>query len=948
MGFIEAGSVPNGKSFINPIPATANVSKYLQASEWNSVMGYLLDIRTAIINGNYFGFAEAASAPTLPDDGSTSYLWAKDDGNLVYRRDSANSFIGAAGVTTKGDLIVFNGTGFEVLAAGSANQVLTVDSGESSGLKWADNEATDTLGNLGSIKGDVAAFSGSAWSVLPAGTNGYVLKADSAQSLGLRWAADNDTLGGLGSIKGDVAVFSGSAWSVLPAGTDGYVLRADSAQTLGVKWDAEEDPSVTTIANLRASSAYTTNAIIYVQGYYAANDGGGGLFIYDSASTATDDSGVTIKPTAVSGAGRWIRQINEGSHYNVRWYGAKGDGSTDDASAIQAALDKAAAQGVTEGISGKYGAIVYFPSGKYKCTSGLNVRSSLGIKMVGEAGRVAANNGVSSIVYTGGAIDRFLDARSTFAFEVRDLDFHYTNSAFIGLYLDTKHSPDGINAGADTSYFIARGCNFSGGGTVASCHAFIALGSTIFANIEDCHFSYGMQGIRGAELSDYSNNVTITNCVFDNLVNYTESDGTDSIGAAILNAGENWSVKGCAFEGGNGGFGRMLRAYYVDLPAGNGLISRGLSFEGCWFGDAGDGFWIEPGTGTLWGFGFVNNHMSGKLKLYSLQSENGVADGGTAGACIFGNSMDEIVWPGEDQANHAAISGVTITGNKIELPIVNFDSSTCFNNFIFGNSHFGAGFSDSGQVDISGHIKTTPLGNIVARKARGNIKCVTKANLVDGETVTIGSTIFEFDVAGDGVGGGNVQVDVSTDTTATQVATRLKTAIEGQSLGLTGRVDDNGALYLSASATGSAYNYVLSETVANSGFYVNSMIGGSGASTPATAITVVTAGAGTGATATFPATNTGRGSNDICGAIRITSGTGATTGSWASVRFARDYKVQPRLFLQPRNQATKDLEAVIVAGTTANPSTPVYGFRIFVYGIPDDATQYDWDYFVIE
>jgi len=46
----------------------------------------------------------------------------------------------------------------------------------------------------------------------------------------------------------------------------------------------------------------------------------------------------------------------------------------------------------------------------------------------------------------------------------------------------------------------------------------------------------------------------------------------------------------------------------------------------------------------------------------------------------------------------------------------------------------------------------------------------------DGDTVTIGSTTFEFDVAGNGVSGGNVDVDVP-DGTAATASTNLETAI---------------------------------------------------------------------------------------------------------------------------------------------------------------------------
>lgn len=71
-----------------------------------------------------------------------------------------------------------------------------------------------------------------------------------------------------------------------------------------------------------------------VNGYYAAGDGGGGSFYYDQTSGATDNGGTVIAPD--SGTGRWLR-IFDGA-INVRWFGATGDGTTDDSDAVDAAV----------------------------------------------------------------------------------------------------------------------------------------------------------------------------------------------------------------------------------------------------------------------------------------------------------------------------------------------------------------------------------------------------------------------------------------------------------------------------------------------------------------------------------------------------------------------------------------------------------------------------------
>jgi len=52
------------------------------------------------------------------------------------------------------------------------------------------------------------------------------------------YSATLNSFAGLTPSKGRVLVGNGSAWIALPAGTDGYFLIADSAQSAGVKWDA--------------------------------------------------------------------------------------------------------------------------------------------------------------------------------------------------------------------------------------------------------------------------------------------------------------------------------------------------------------------------------------------------------------------------------------------------------------------------------------------------------------------------------------------------------------------------------------------------------------------------------------------------------------------------------------------------------------------------------------
>ncbi|MCD2426250.1 right-handed parallel beta-helix repeat-containing protein [Niabella pedocola] len=88
---------------------------------------------------------------------------------------------------------------------------------------------------------------------------------------------------------------------------------------------------VHSISALRSTGAPSDN-FIKVLGYYSAGDGGGGDFLWDALSTSAEDGG-TIFESSLLTTGRWKR-IYSGD-VSVDWFGAKGDGSTNDTTAFQ-------------------------------------------------------------------------------------------------------------------------------------------------------------------------------------------------------------------------------------------------------------------------------------------------------------------------------------------------------------------------------------------------------------------------------------------------------------------------------------------------------------------------------------------------------------------------------------------------------------------------------------
>lgn len=147
----------------------------------------------------------------------------------------------------KGDLVAGIGADMSArVSVGIDGQILYADSTQSTGVKWDDlpsrpSVATDVVFDA---KGDLVVGTGAnTASKLTVGANGQIPYADSGETTGIRW--DDPPAGG-GSVatdiifdaKGDLPVGTGNnSAAILPVGSNGQILYADSTETTGIRWD---------------------------------------------------------------------------------------------------------------------------------------------------------------------------------------------------------------------------------------------------------------------------------------------------------------------------------------------------------------------------------------------------------------------------------------------------------------------------------------------------------------------------------------------------------------------------------------------------------------------------------------------------------------------------------------------------------------------------------------
>ncbi|MBP1996852.1 glycosyl hydrolase family 28-related protein [Paenibacillus eucommiae] len=163
------------------------------------------------------------------------------------------------------------------------------------------------------------------------GMAGVAIAAESVLPKSMNRTANAEATTVTNAVYGDQA-------SLLGGGTNSYSGLAGGISCV----------ETANIADLRSLLAPTVGTIYYVTDY-----GQEGHFYYDSADSVSVDNTGTI---LVSSGGARFKRIFDRCSVDVKWFGAKGDGSTDDSLAINSANAFAAS----------IGARLVFPAGTYQ------------------------------------------------------------------------------------------------------------------------------------------------------------------------------------------------------------------------------------------------------------------------------------------------------------------------------------------------------------------------------------------------------------------------------------------------------------------------------------------------------------------------------------------------------------------------------------------------------
>lgn len=395
-------------------------------------------------------------------------------------------------------------------------------------------------------------------------------------------------------------------------------------------FDSSGNPSVTAISAPTGSSTTivtdtitTLKAIVaavmivsplyYVKGYTSTGDGGEGWFRVTTSNPGADNGG-TIIWSSTTGY-YFVRQYSEAFGVNVRWFGAKGDNSTNDTTAF-----------VNAAATGNHVYVPRHTTTRYKVTTDNIVIGANGQRMFGDGeqlSRIGSFSSSGSIVVLGGQA---------------------TLRSWVGL--------DSIGFEFDNSVARSSGqrCVKFSNVAYVHIHAVDTLNGLVNFELEDCliyslNDCYARNGAIGINLVPSATYYSTQNlCQFNrvgitgNTLQAVNADGSGN------NEFNQLVFTDCDIEG-NGTNGSGLSVCFFDNVGKTG-VAPGVTFRNCWFeGNRGTRNLYLEGQNTSTGFVVENCTFIGNLlttadvevvKGHAWVCNNGLNVAGPTANLVFG------------------------------------------------------------------------------------------------------------------------------------------------------------------------------------------------------------------------------------------------------------------------------------------------------------------------
>src|SRR3990167_115247 len=211
------------------------------------------------------------------------------------------------------------------------------------------------------------------------------------------------TVSATASLPGSLITVSSSEaqkYQILGMGTSGQVLVVTSSAMA---------PAWGTVASVIVTSSSVKTATTLTASQLVVGAGTNIIDVLGSLGTTAQSlrgnaGGAPTWATAPLGSGVKGNSVywsdantvaNDTGWFNVRAYGAVGDGTTDDTTAINSA--------VTAALAASHGAVVYFPPGRYRTSTGITVAMGAGGHPDGVGGVTIQGAGVGSSELLGDA-----------------------------------------------------------------------------------------------------------------------------------------------------------------------------------------------------------------------------------------------------------------------------------------------------------------------------------------------------------------------------------------------------------------------------------------------------------------------------------------------------------------------------------------------------------------